>query len=101
MDILAFIISLVGAAAWIPAIINIFRKKHRRVSLSIVDYRIIEDAKIMDKNKKKELIKEFTDTICYNCPVYFACGEEVTACSDFEKFLKEKGYESIWQFVRS
>ena len=55
----------------------------------------------MYKNKKKELIKEFTDTICYNCPVYFACGEEVTACSDFEKFLKEKGYESIWQFVRS
>lgn len=55
----------------------------------------------MDKNTKKEILDEFIEVECKNCPVYFACGEEVTCCSDFEKFLKEKGYESIWQFVKS
>jgi hypothetical protein len=57
--------------------------------------------KIMDKNTKKEILNEFIEGECKNCPVYFVCGEEVTTCPDFEKFLKEKGYESIWQFVRS
>ena len=55
----------------------------------------------MDKNTKKEILNEFIEGECKNCPVYFVCGEDVTTCSDFEKFLKEKGYESIWQFVRS
>ena len=42
----------------------------------------------MEKSKK-ELIKEFQETVCPNCKSYFFCGGECV-CIPFEKFIKER-----------
>ena len=38
---------------------------------------------------KKELIKEFQETVCPKCSGYVFCGGECM-CVHFEKFLKDK-----------
>jgi hypothetical protein len=45
----------------------------------------------MGDKKLKELIKEFTEKHCPECPSYLFCGGEIIlACKAFNKFLKEK-----------
>lgn len=56
MELLALVISLVGAAAWIPAIVNLVQIKRRKVEGTIVDYRIIQDAKVEDSTRTKKEI---------------------------------------------
>ena len=43
----------------------------------------------MDRNKMRELIKEFQETVCKTCKSYFFCGGECM-CVHFEKYKKEK-----------
>jgi radical SAM protein with 4Fe4S-binding SPASM domain len=40
-------------------------------------------------NLKKELIKEFQETVCVNCKSYVFCGGECM-CIHFEKFIESK-----------
>lgn len=44
----------------------------------------------MDRKKLKQIIEEFISTQCIKCRSYFVCGGEVSLCSDFEKYIKDK-----------
>lgn len=51
MELLALVISLVGAAAWIPAIVNWVGIKRRKIRGTIVDHRILENGEVYDSTR--------------------------------------------------
>lgn len=51
----AQILSIVGAAAWIPLVIAHFSLKHRKLSATVVDYRIIENAFVSDSSGENKI----------------------------------------------
>ncbi|MGN0524233.1 MAG: hypothetical protein ACI4XC_02735 [Eubacterium sp.] len=55
MEILTLILSIVGALAWLPHIVELIRKKCRNISANVVDYELITDSKAYNHNDTKSI----------------------------------------------
>ena len=44
----------------------------------------------MSRKTRKQLNKEFMETVCKNCKSYIFCGAELVLCKEYEKYIKEK-----------
>lgn len=55
MEVLSFILGVIGAAAWLPSIAEYFRIKNREIKANIVDYKVCYNAVMNHANKRDKI----------------------------------------------
>ena len=87
LDIISFVIGIIGAAAWIPTLVGSHKIKKRKIIGIVVDHRVISDAKVknaagVEKAKGTILMLAVNWFIAHESFFIHNCKTEVTLNDD-------------------